>query len=172
MTRRAALLAVALALAPGPARAELWLWTDAAGDERWTDDPSSVPREQASTLRRADDPGRPEAEEGGGFSAVSPRNEEPPPESPDERRRREKREEQLRLLEVELIEREREVEQLRKQHVRAENEHRRFRYGGRVGAFERANEAKAEAERLRVAREHAERQLDALRGRIELLQDR
>ena len=164
--------ALLVALAAGPAAAELWIWTDGKGEERWTDDPSSVPPEQKSTLRRADDPTRPEDEDGGSYSSVDARNEAPPEESPDEKRRREKREQQQRLLEVELSQKEQELEELRRAHTKAENEHRRFKYGGRVGAFERGEVARVEAERVRVRKENAEKQLDALRGRIELLRDR
>lgn len=173
MPRAVALLvSLLVALAAGPARAELWIWTDPKGEERWTDDPSSVPPEQKSTLRRADDPTRPEDEDGGAYTSVDARNEAPPEESPDEKRRREKREEQLRLLEIELVEKERELDELRRAFTKADNEHRRFKYGGRVGAFEKGEGARAEAERLRLRKEGAEKQVEALRGRIELLRDR
>ncbi len=171
MTRASSLaraLAIAVAVAaPSSAAAELWSWTDAEGEERWTDDPSSVPPEQRSTLKLHGD----EEDDDSSFSAVDPRNVAPPPESEAEKRAREARREQRRLLEAEELELIERVKKLRGAYTRAANEHRRYRVGGRIGAHAKAAAAEREAARLGAELDAAEKNLSAVQGRLELLRN-
>lgn len=152
--------ALVLVLA-GPAAADVWRWTDASGEEHFTDDPSSVPPERRATLRNLDDGD----DEGGTFSSLG---EEDAGDAVDEQQRALAVEARLRLRE-EHGAAVAELERLRAELSEARRESRKWRAGGRIGAADRAAEADRQVAALTARLEALEEKLASLEARLALV---
>lgn len=138
--RRAALLLV-LALA-APAGAEPWVWQDETGTDVFTDDPSLVPEARRHTLRRLGDA---QDDEGGWYSGVDTSDD---PAREADRRAADARALQRQSLVRQLERLTGELATLERERVQADNEYRRYKVGGRIGAADRAAAARVRVEAL------------------------
>jgi len=157
MSRALALLAL-VSLLPLPAAADAWVWRDETGAEVFTDDPSLVPDAQRHTLRRmgealAEDDG--DDESGGWYSGG-----DGDPQARDESSQAAQlRARQRQSLARTLDELGAELATVERERLHADNEFRRFKVGGRIGAADRAAAAKARVDAL-------DRRLAELRGEL------
>ncbi len=151
-----ALVAALLLASAVPALAEPWVWTDETGEDVFTDDPSLVPEAQRHTLRRFGEEAAAEddAEEGGWYSGVTVDDRELTAEERAEAARRTQQRQSL-VREVERLSAE--IDALERERLQADNEHRRYKVGGRIGAADKAAAAKAKLDAI-------DRRLAALRS--------
>lgn len=154
-------LALVVALAAAPAAADTFVWTDASGEEHYTDDPSMVPPAARHTLRSLD-------VEGSTLSVVNP---EPdggldPGAAAAERERLLLEQSERGKLEALRVELEQAVAALQRRIADADREARKYGAGGRIGAADAAARARELAAQLRGQLAGKEHELRALLARI------
>ncbi len=128
-----------------PALAQAWVWRDEVGAEHWTDDPTTVPEAHRHSLRRLGEEEQADEDEGGWYSGISVDDTETDPRAILQAQiELQRRQALLRSIEALQVE----VAALERERIGLDNEHRRYKVGGRIGAADRAVAARAKLDAL------------------------
>lgn len=153
-------IVASLLLLATPAAADIWSWTEATGEQHFTDDPGSVPPARVHTLRRVDG-----LDEDDSFST----REEGAARATENEVARTLLGMELRRLLEEHATAAAELERLRIELSEASRESRKWKAGGRIGAADRAALADRRVETLRRDVDARERRLADLEAKIKRL---